>query len=79
MRERNAELLRMNGILVFLDCPIDLLTVSDDRPLSSTREALEQRYRERLPIYRRHADFTVESAKNLENNLKKIERELEKI
>ena len=79
LRERNAELLRMNGILVFLDCPIDLLTVSDDRPLSSTREALEQRYRERLPIYRRHADFTVESDKNLENNLKKIERELEKI
>lgn len=79
LRERNAELLRMNGILVFLDCPIDLLTVSDDRPLSSTREALEQRYRERLPIYRRHADFTVESGKNLENNLKKIERELEKI
>ena len=79
LRERNAELLKMNGVLIFLDCPVELLTISDDRPLSSTREALEQRYRERLPIYRRHADFIIDSDKNLENNLKKIERELEKI
>ncbi len=79
LRERNAELLRMNGVLIFLNCPVDLLTVSDDRPLSSTRKALEQRYRERLPIYRRHADFIIESDKDLENNLKKIESELEKI
>ena len=79
MRERNAELLKMNGVLIFLDCPVELLTISDDRPLSSTREALEQRYRERLHIYRRHADFIIDSDKNLENNLKKIERELEKI
>ena len=79
LRERNAQLLRMNGILFFLDCPVDLLTVSDDRPLSSTRAALQQRYDERLPIYRRHADFIIDSDKNLESNLKKIERELEKI
>ena len=79
LREQNADLFRMNGILIFLDCPVDLLTVSDDRPLSSTRAALEERYRERLPIYRRHADLVIESDKDLENNLKKIERELEKI
>ena len=79
LRERNAQLLRMNGLLVFLDCPVELLTVSNDRPLSSTRAALQQRYDERLPIYRRHADFIIESDKNLESNLKKIERELEKI
>ena len=72
LRERNAQLLRMNGILFFLDCPVDLLTVSDDRPLSSTRAALQQRYDERLPIYRRHADFIIDSDKNLESNLKKI-------
>ncbi len=79
LREQNAELLRMNGVLIFLDCPIELLTVSDDRPLSNSRQALEQRYRERLPIYRRHADFIIHSDKNLDDNLRKIERELEKI
>ncbi len=79
LRERNAELLRMNGILFYLDCPLELLTVSHDRPLSSTRAALEERYRERLPIYRRHADFVIASDKNLESNIKLIESELEKI
>ncbi len=79
LRERNAELLKMNGILFFLDCPTRLLTVSDDRPLSSTREALEERYRERLPIYRRHADFIISCRKQLDETIKKIESELEKI
>ncbi len=51
--------LRKNGILVFLDRELDALSATSDRPLSSDREALERRYRERLPIYRACADITL--------------------
>ena len=40
-----------NGHIFFLDRSPDLLIPTDDRPLSSTREAIEKRYKERYEIY----------------------------
>ncbi len=51
LRKENVELLRENGRLYFLDRALDELRVGSNRPLSSTRDLLEQRYNERYPIY----------------------------
>lgn len=56
LRARNLQNLRRNGRLYFLDRPLDALVPTDDRPLSSTREAIEARYRERYPLYLAAAD-----------------------
>ena len=61
LREENVDLLRANGVLVFLDRPLDMLIATSDRPLSSDREALERRYNERYPIYTAISDLTVPS------------------
>ncbi len=59
LRAENVYALRKNGTLVFLDRPLSKLMPTDDRPLSSNREMLEQRYHERLPVYRASADVVI--------------------
>lgn len=56
LRDRNVDNLRRNGRLYFLDRPLEALLPTEDRPLSSTREAIEARYRERYQRYLSVAD-----------------------
>ena len=59
LRDENIRLLQMNGRIFFLDRPIELLIPSDDRPLSSTKEAITQRYHERYARYISTADTII--------------------
>lgn len=47
----NVLALSQNGILFFLDRPLESLQVTADRPLSASSTSLETRYRERYPLY----------------------------
>ena len=51
LRQENVRILRENGILYFIDRPLEALAATSDRPLSSNRADLERRYTERYPIY----------------------------
>ena len=59
LRDENVNMLRRNGRLYFLDRPLDDLLPTDDRPLSSTKEAIAARYRERYPRYMAVADVQI--------------------
>lgn len=67
----NIDFLKENGIIVFIDRPIDSIVTTDDRPLSSNRELLEKRYSERYDIYKSAADVIIPAVENLETNIKK--------
>jgi shikimate dehydrogenase len=56
LREENIRRLKRNGKLVFLDRPLASLEATQDRPLSSDRDLLRQRYEERYPRYCAVAD-----------------------
>ena len=73
-RSKNIPLLRQNGKILYLDCPTDELPVTPDRPLSSSREAIEELHRTRHPLYTAAADATVAiSHKNeLKNNANEV-------
>lgn len=60
LREENLRLLSHNGRLCFLDRPLSDIEPTAGRPLSSDREALEKRYRERYPLYLAAADRRIE-------------------
>lgn len=47
----NIRLLKENGTVVFIDRPLEKLVTTADRPLSSSRELLEKRYKERYGLY----------------------------
>ena len=56
LREENVKRLKQNGRLYFLNRPLCQLLPTADRPTASTKEAIEKRYAERLPIYKKSAD-----------------------
>ena len=60
LRPENLAALRESGRIYFIDRPLELLMPTDDRPLSRSREAIDQRYRERYPIYTASADVHID-------------------
>ncbi|MDO4265418.1 MAG: shikimate kinase [Eubacteriales bacterium] len=58
LREENAEVLKQNGFLVFLERDLRCLS-TDGRPLSKDYETLCAMYEKRLPLYRKYANCTV--------------------
>ena len=59
LRSENVARLKENGWICFLDRPLELLTVTADRLLSSTTVDLKERYKERYPIYSTVCDRSV--------------------
>ena len=72
LNPRNIELLKENGFLVFLDRSVENLITTDDRPLSSTIEALTERYNERYDIYCSSADLIIDANGSVEENVNKV-------
>lgn len=65
----NIDLLKQNGIVVFLDRPLEKLVATDDRPLSSDKEMLKKRYDERYELYKSAADIIINADGDLENEI----------
>ena len=61
LRQDNIRHLRSNGKLFFLDRPAEQLIPTEDRPLSSTKEAVLKRYHERYATYVSTADVIVKN------------------
>ena len=59
LRNKNVDALRSNGLLIFLDRPLNDLLPTADRPLASDREMIKKRYEERYDIYRSVCDIRV--------------------
>ena len=58
-RSENIPLLRQNGRIIYLNCPVDELPVTPDRPLSSSREAIKKLFLMRNLLYTLAANATV--------------------
>lgn len=56
-RYENVRALMHNGTLVYIDRPIEQLLTGADRPLSSSKEAVERLYRERHKLYESYGEI----------------------
>lgn len=72
LNKRNIELLKMNGKVIFLNRPLDMLLASEDRPLSSDRELLKKRFEERHEIYKASADVEIIADSDIKTNVQKV-------
>lgn len=72
LREENVNALSENGKIYFIDRPLENLIPTPDRPLSSSGEAIEKRYRERYGIYNSIADKTIKVTTDAEGVAKSI-------
>lgn len=76
----NIDLLKLNGVVIFIDRDLDkLVTYDPNRPLSSSQEAVKKLYEERFPIYQKYADITVKNNDKIEDTVEKIICELNRI
>lgn len=77
-REEAIEHLKVNGVIIFIDVPVEKL----EKRLSNIKtrgiaadkgETVEQIYRERLPLYKKYADITLDASDgNIEQSVEKL-------
>ena len=72
LRKENVDALRLNGVIVFIDRPLECLKTTDSRPLSNDRSKLEKLYEERYQIYRDTADIIIETNGTKEESAEKL-------
>lgn len=74
LRKENVDSLRQNGVIFFLNRPLEDILPTSDRPLSSDREALKKRFEERYDIYKSTGDFEIKIDGKVENAVERIKR-----
>ena len=78
LRRQNTDLLKMNGMIFFLDRSPSLLVPTADRPLALNADAIMERYKERYGIYTSAADHVIENNASAQDAVLEIERRLMK-
>jgi len=58
-KPENLRALHQNGVILFIDRPVDALAVGGGRPLSSSMDALRQMEAQRRPLYLAAADAVI--------------------
>ena len=58
-RPENLRALRQNGVVLFIDRPLEDLAVGGGRPLSSSTDALKEMEAQRRPLYLAAADAVI--------------------
>ena len=72
LRKENVRALRQNGVIFFLNRPLEDIIPTSDRPLSSDIESLRKRFEERYPIYKATGDFEIAIDGKVENAVNRI-------
>lgn len=72
LRQENINALKQNGVIFFLNRPIEDIVPTADRPLSSDYAALKKRFDERYDKYISAMDYEIFVDGNPENATKKI-------
>lgn len=69
--ERNVQVLKENGIVIFLDVPLSIIKYrlrnDKKRPLLQRPDkdkVMEELYNQRLPLYKKAADYTIDATKS---------------
>ena len=68
-KSENLRALHQNGIILFIDRPVDALAVGGGRPLSSSMDALRQMEAQRRPLYLAAADAVIPNNGTLDDAL----------
>ena len=78
-RPENLRALRQNGVVLFIDRPVEALAVGGNRPLSSSAEALRTMEAQRRPLYLAAADAVISNTGTLAQTLAAAQEALDEI
>ena len=69
--------MRHNSRIVFLERNLERLAKADpSRPLSASAQAVQKMYEERLPLYRKYSDFTIDNNGAQKETVRRIEEKI---
>ena len=74
--EENMRRLAYNGIIIYLDRSLELLTPTESRPLSQDKEKLAGIYERRKDLYERYSDIRIRNDGGAEDAADEIIREI---
>ncbi len=77
LRKENMINLKQNGLIIFIDRPLELLTPTSSRPLTSNKSDLKKKYNERIDLYKKYADIIVKNDSNVDDTIEEIIRRLD--
>ena len=77
LRNENVRALKRNGLLFFIDRPLEMLTATADRPFSASPEALKKRFEERYDRYCSVADIHLDGSGTIEEVAQAVLKEQE--
>ena len=77
LRMENMINLKQNGLIIFIDRSLELLTPTSTRPLTSNIFDLNKKYNERIGLYRKYADIIVKNDSKIEDAVEEIIRRLD--
>ncbi len=72
LNEENILFLKQNGNIYFLDRPLELLKVTNDRPLSDDKNKLKNLYDRRYELYVKYSDYQIDNSKDIKTCVNKI-------
>lgn len=72
LRKENMINLKQNGLIIFIDRPLELLTPTSSRPLTSNIFDLKKKYNERIDLYKKYADIIVKNDKDFNDVIEEI-------
>ena len=78
-KPENLRALHQNGVILFIDRPVDALAVGGGRPLSSSMDALRQMEAQRRPLYLAAADAVIPNNGTLDEALRAAMEALDEI
>ena len=78
-RPENLRALHQNGVVLFIDRPVEALAVGGDRPLSSSMDALREMEAQRRPLYLAAADAVIPNNGTLDEALRAALEALDEI
>ena len=78
-RPENLRALHQNGVVLFIDRPVEALAVGGNRPLSSSAEALRTMEAQRRPLYLAAADAVISNTGTLAEALAAAQEALDEI
>ena len=78
-RPENLRALHQNGVVLFIDRPVEALAVGGSRPLSSSMEALRTMEAQRRPLYLAAADAVISNTGTLAQTLAAAQEALDEI
>ena len=79
LHRQNIDALQQNGVVIYLNRPLDMLELGGGRPLSQSAEALAQMYSVRAPLYSAAADKMVDNAGSAERAAQEIKEAFDEI